>query len=220
MKTSVALAIALVACTVARTQETLKQDPVDLSHEPHHKLLFENAQVRAFSLELQPNEATLPHRHNNLYAYISLDTVTIANEVRGRTPVVIALDAGEVHTSRGGFTLAERNTSSQAAHLVVIEALKQDASPFATPMGGFRYHEAAFGELFQFPAMRGYAMTIAAGGHTEEHHEGYDRLVIAVTDLDLREDVAGQLSSELKLGAGEVTWLPRGISHVTTNIGK
>jgi hypothetical protein len=190
-----------------------------VSKEPHHKLLFENPQVRVFRLELQSGEGTLPHRHEHSYAYFSLNTVTIANEVRGRPPVVVELDAGEVHTSKGRFTLTERNKSREPSDLFVIEMLKADAADFATPVGGFHYHDAAFAELFQFPGMRGYSMVVAAGGRTEKHEEQYDRLLVAVSDLKFREDVAGEPSSEVLMKAGDIKWFPRGMNHSTTNTG-
>jgi hypothetical protein len=211
--------VAVLLCTVVTGQESPSAAVLDLSKEPHHTILFENSQVRAFRLELQPGEATLQHRHERPYAYLSLQSLTIANEVRGRPPAVVELEAGEVHTSKGRFTLAERNKSPEVADLIVIEALKADAGDFAAPMGGFRYHDAAFAELFQWPVMRAYSMVVAAGGRTERHEERYDRLVVAVSDLKLREDADEQPSSEIPMKAGEIKWFPRGMNHATTNTG-
>jgi len=214
------LIVALILSTALYGQDGAATAGLELSKEPHHKLLFENSEVRVFRIELQPGEATLPHRHERLYAYLSLHAVALSIEVRGRSPVAVELEGGEVHTSKGGFTLAERNKSPEAAALIVIEPVKAEARGFATPIGGFRYHDAAFAELFQFPVMRGYSMVVAAGGRTENHEERYDRLVLAISDLKLREDVAGQGSSEILMKAGDINWFPRGISHATTNIGK
>jgi quercetin dioxygenase-like cupin family protein len=218
MNPALPVIFALLAVAVAWAQGR-SIAPVDISDEPHHTVLVENSAIRVFRLRLQPGEATVPHRHKNLYAYLSLRSVTIANEVTGRSPVIVNLDSGEVHTSKGGFTLAERNKSPEPADLLVIEALKTDGVGFTTPIGGFRFHDAAFGELFQFPVVRAYTMTIAADGRTEKHEENYDRLVIAISDLKLREDAAGQPSSELQMKAGEVKWFPRGVTHATTNLG-
>jgi hypothetical protein len=124
-----------------------------------------------------------------------------------------------VHTSKGGFTLSERNRSPGPADLFVIEALEANGSTFGTPMGGFRFHDAVFGELFEFPLMRAYTMTIAAGGRTENRDERYDRLVVAVSDVKLREEVTGHPSSEILMKAGDIKWFARGISHATTNTG-
>ena len=124
-----------------------------------------------------------------------------------------------MQTSKGGFTLSERNKSSDPADVLLIEALKSDGAGFAVPIGRFRFHDAAFGSLFDFPVMRGYTMTLAAGGRTEKHGEDYDRMVIAVSDLDLGEDIAGQGSSESRMKAGDVKWFNRGVTHATTNRG-
>lgn len=219
MKIAVLAILTLLLCTATRAQQG-DAVPVDLASEPHHKVLFENSQVRVFRLVLQPGEATAPDRHKRLYAYLSLRPVTIANEVRGRPPAIVMVEGGELHTSKGGFTLAERNKSSEPADLLVVEALRSDTAGFSTPIGGFRFHDAAFGELFDSPVMRGYLMTIAEGGRTEKHNEHYDRLLIAISDLRLSEDIVGQSASEFQMKAGDVKWFPRGASHATTNTGK
>ena len=209
---------AAAACAAVLAQQP-EPTAVEIADEPHHTLVLRNEQVRVFRLRLQPGEVTLPHRHAVFYAFLSLRPAVIGNEVRGRQPVVTHAEAGELHTSKGGFTLAERNNSSEPADLLVVEALNADARVFSTPMGGFRYHDAAFGELFNATATRGYTMRIAAGGRIEKHDENYDRLLIAVTDLNLREDVAGQPPSGLAMKAGEVRWIPRGQVHATMNVG-
>jgi hypothetical protein len=216
MKVAVSVVGLLLVC-VAVGQEGPAAS-VDIVDEPHHVVLFENSMVRVFHLMLPPGEATKLHRHKNLYAYLSLYPITIAAEVQGRRPVIVNLEADEVHTSKGGFIVAERNKSLAAAELLVIEALKSDGAGFPAPIG-FRVHHAAYGELFEFPVMRGYTMIIAAGGRIEKHDENYDRLVVAVSDLKLREESVGQPSSELQMNAGDVAWLTRGVSHATTNMG-
>lgn len=218
MKIFASVISTLLLCTAVQAQKNAAA-PVDIADEPHHKVLFENSQVAVFRLALQPGEATVPHRHKRFYAYLSLRPVTIANEVRGRPPVVVNVEGGELHTSKSGFTLVERNKSSEPADLLVVEALKSDGTGFATPIGGFRFHDAAFGALFDSTVMRGYSMTIASGGRTEKHDENYDRLVIAVSELKFREDVDGEPSSEFQMNAGDVKWFPRGTSHATTNTG-
>jgi len=86
-------------------------------------------------------------------------------------------------------------------------------------MKSFHFHEAAFGELFETSAARGYLMTVAAGGRIEEHTESYDRLLVAVSDVKLRETSAGQDASELVMKAGDVRWAVRGSIHAVTNAG-
>ena len=208
----------LLALIPAHAQEVLAKI-FELADEPHHTLLLQNDEVRVFHLKLKPGESTLQHRHNRYYVYLSLGPVTISNEVHGRQPVITRLEAGELHTSKGGFILAERNNSSEPAELLVIEAIKTSSEGFAIPMGGFRFHEAAFGELFDATVMRGYSMVVAVGGRTEKHTENYDRLLVATSDLHLRDTEDGHTPSEFQMKAGEIRWVPRGMIHSLTNVG-
>jgi quercetin dioxygenase-like cupin family protein len=219
MKAAAIIAIAtLFPFVLAKAQESPGK-AIEIADEPHHSLLLQNDKVRVFHLKLQPGEATLRHRHSRYYVYLSLRPMTIANEVQGRQPVITRLEAGELHTSKGGFILAERNNSPEPADLFVIEATKASSEGFATPMGGFRFHDTAFGELFDAPVMRGYSMVVAVGGRTEQHTENYDRLLVAISDLNFRETVDGRAPAEFQLKAGDMRWVPRGMTHAITNIG-
>ena len=219
MKVSVLFFAATLICPDVWCQEGAPT-VVEIVDEPHHTLLLENEAVRVFRLNLQQKEVTLPHRHQTFYAFLSLRPVTIGNEVRGREPVFTELKAGELHTSKGGFTVAERNISSGPAELIVIESIKpDDGKGFSKPMGGFQLHSAAIGLLFESSVLRGYNMAIAAGGRVGTRLEEYDRLLIALSDLSLREELEGQSPSDVQMKAGEVRWVARGMTHATTNVG-
>jgi hypothetical protein len=87
-------------------------------------------------------------------------------------------------------------------------------------MGDFRYHNAAVGKLFESQAMRGYSGMLFPGGQTDPYKENYDRLFIAVTDLNLRDTEVGGSQSNLEMKAGEIRLLPRGLTHAVTNLGE
>lgn len=213
-----ASALFLVSASIQAQEGSVRAN--EITNEPHHVLLFQNSAVRVFQLNLRPNEVTLPHRHEKFYAYLSLHPVTIGNEVRGRQPVLTQLDPGELHTSKGGFTVAERNNSSEPTEMLVIEAIKVEHGSFDTPMLGFRYHNAAFSELFESPAMRGYSMMLFPGGQVDSHAENYDRLLIAITDLKLRDTSDEGSPSNFEMKAGDIHWFPRGGTHTVTNLAE
>jgi hypothetical protein len=207
-------------CTLALAQQPLRE-PAHLASEPHHQLLLENTFVRVYRLTLQPGEATLPHRHEQPYVFVSLERGKVANEVRGRQPIVSELGAGELRTSKGGFALAERNVGQQLLNLIVVEQVKKaDAGAFEEPMIGFRYHDAAFGPLFEAPMMRGYDAIIASQGRTEKHLDKYDRLLIALSNIELTDQIEGTEKSNISQKVGGVVWLPSGAEHSTVNIGE
>ena len=207
-------------CALALAQQPPTKS-ADLAGEPHHQLLLENEFVRVYKLTLQPGEATLSHRHERFYVFVSLELGKVAIEVRGREPIVSELAAGELRISKGGFTLAERNVGQQSLNLIIVEQMKrEETGNFEEPMVGFRFHDAAFGPLFEAPMMRGYDAVIASQGRTENHLDRYDRLLIALSDIELTDQVEGVGKLNISQKAGGVVWLPGGAKHATTNSGE
>ena len=218
MKTSPATVGAVLFVVMSAWAQDAPPTEVKIGNEPHHALSFENDQVRVFHVKLEPNEATLPHRHESTYAYLSLRPITISHEVRGRQPVLTELEAGEFHTSKGGFTVAERNNSLEQADLIVVEPRKTESPGFVTPMGGIHYHNGGYADLFEAQAMRGYSLKFFPGGKTDLYTESYDRLILALTDLRLRDTFADGTQSVLEMKAGETVWMPRGRTHSIENL--
>jgi quercetin dioxygenase-like cupin family protein len=219
MNLSNLLAISLLLYPVsARSQTEETTAPVSIEKEPHHSLVFENDQVQVFHLQLQPNEVTEVHRHASFYAYFSLRSVTISNEVKGHDPVITQLEPGELRTSKGGFNVAERNKSDDPADIFVIQSLKSDGDGFATPIA-IPMHDAGIITQYVGPTMRVYSVGIASGGQLEEHTEQYDSLVIALTETNIRETVPGSGPANWNMKAGDVRWIPRGTTHSETNLG-
>lgn len=190
----------------------------DLSSEKHHILLLENEQVRVYHLTLAPDEATSLHLHGHPYAYLGLQNARISNEGPGHKPIVIDVTTGDVHTSKGGFKLVERNVGSSSADLIVLERLG-DAATFSEPMADYKMHDAALGPIFEQPGMRAYMTRMAVAGRTEPHPELHDRLIVAVTDVQLADKAMGQGPVTLKLKSGEVKWFSKGENHTLSNTG-
>ena len=191
----------------------------DLSSEKHHILLLENEQVRVYHLTLAPNEATKLHLHNKPYAYLALQDARISNEAPGHKPTVVDVTTGDVHTSRGGFRLVERNVGSSSADIIVVEQLREEGT-FSDPMASYKVHDTALGALFEQAGMRAYITRMAAGGRTEPHAELHDRLIIAVTDVQLEEQATGEGSVTLKLKSGDVKWFSKAENYALSNAGE
>jgi hypothetical protein len=214
------LSFILLISVLAVCQTRAPGPSIELASEPHHTLLLQNSKVRVYRLKLKPHEATLPHWHRKFYAYLSLSPAVIGNEVRGRKPVMSHTDGDEVHISKGGFIVAERNESSETVELLVVEPLSATAGTFDSPVKSIDYHDAVLGELFDTPVVRGYEMRIAAGGNTSLNEKDCDRLLIAISDLELQDEFTDKLLAVVSMAVGEIHWIPRGVTHVITNIGQ
>jgi len=218
MKSDVLFVATLLLCPIFVKSQTGETAPIAIDKEPHHSLAFENDCVRVFHLQLQPNEATKTHRHSTFYAYFSLQSATISNEVVGHAPVITQLEPGELHTSNGGFNVAERNKSNQQADIFVVQPLKSDGNGFPTPLA-MHVHDVMIAEQYAGSNMRVYLMGIASGGRIEEHTEAYDSLVIALADSNIREVVPGRGPNNWSMKAGETRWIQRGTTHSEINMG-
>ena len=209
------------ALTFAAFGQTPVTPATTVDSEPHHKLLLQNDKVRVYRLELAKNKATSPHRHAAPYVFIALTPATIANEVHGRASVVSTLEYGELRSSKGGFTVAERNAGSEPLSLIVVEMAgevnRKDAFP--SPEADFRMRNAAVGHLFETNDWRGYEMDIASEGTIGSHNEDNDRLIVAISEVHLRNDVEGKGSTRFDLAAGEVAWVAGKESVSSVNLG-
>jgi hypothetical protein len=182
--------------------------------------VLEKPSFKVFRLELNAGQATLPHRHGHFYVFISIGSNRVSNEVNGRPAKVAELSDGELRTSKGGFTLAERNAGDAPLQLLVVEVVDStNGSKFATPMADFRFHDGAVGPLFESDVVRGYEVTLASQGRTEKHEEKYDRLLVALSELQLRNDVEGKGVVPIERKLGNVLWLQGNVTESLTNSG-
>lgn len=177
--------------------------------------------MKVLHLHLAPGEATERHQHTRPYIFVSLVPGKISNEVRGRTPKTSELEYGELRSSKGGFALAERNGGYAPLDLVVVELQKEvaPASQFTSEEADFKYHNVIVGHLLDGQGWRAYEINIASEGYTEKHLELYNRLMIAVSEVNLQMDVAAKGKSLLQLQPGDVRWFEGGDTVSSVNKG-
>ena len=201
----------------------LAQPPVSevaIDAEPHHHLVLENAQVRAFRVEVAPHDATLMHRHQRDYFFVNLGPAEVENDVAGKPPVTLKLQDGETRFSTGGFAHIAKTLGDTPFRNVTIELLQ----PGTTAAGGGDEKPREFPggtvtPVFVKDGVRVSDVRLKAGGTIPRHHHDGPHLVVAVTDLTLRSEVEGQAATSRTLKSGEVAWIPGGITHTVTNTG-
>ena len=198
--------------------------PVAITAEPSHHLYLENDQVRVFQVEAAPHAATLVHQHDYDYVFVSLGASDLRNEVVGRVPAELKLEDGEVHFSKGGFAHKIINLSDQPFRNVTIELLRPQgaATPSAQPPS--RYcnpgsQTACVTERYLFCTEEVCAsdVTMGPGAATMLHTHSTDHMVVAVTDLDIRDQIEGKPAEERTMKPGETAYVPAGITHRLVN---
>lgn len=203
---------------------------VAITAELHHHLIFANAHVRVFSVDVPPHSATLMHRHAHDYFYIVLGATDVSNEVAGRPAVELKLADGEVRFSPGPFAHLMR-TSDQAFRNVTVELLED---------GKLRHSTAKWDEergldilqggtkevLFVKDGVRASEFELQLGGAVPSEPRARPLLLVAVNDLDVfQQDPRTHgppepMPSPKHFRSGETEWLPLGFRQPVVNAGK
>jgi len=201
------------------------QTEVEITSEPAHHQIFENALVKVFKVEIPPHSATLLHRHRHDYFFVALAPATISSEIPGRPPAILKIQQGEVHFAEGNFAHVAENLGDQSFPHVTIELLK-DAEIHKAPPPKWDEDRALHVHmkgtqdvLFVKDGVRVSDFQLQPGGMVHNQHHPGPRLIVAVSDIDIRSSGSGK-STPIQLKSGEVKWLKGGTTDMLMNSGK
>jgi quercetin dioxygenase-like cupin family protein len=223
MKSRLIFPALLLVAIVLNAQNTTE---VEITAEPHHHLALENAYVRVFKVEVAPHDATLMHTHHHDYIFVTLGSTEVSNDVKGKAPVELKLQDGEVRFVPGNFSHIARNLADTPFRNVTIELLQDEAARKTPPpawdedRGLHVFTGGTQDIMFVKDGVRVSEIDLQPGATIPSHHHSGPHLVVAVTDLDIRSDVEGKGPMPGHLKSGEVKWLPGGYTHTLTNTGK
>ena len=94
---------------------------VAITAEPHHHLILENPYVRVFHVEIISPDATLLHRHNLPYAYMSIGKAEFTNAVEGKPDIRVSMADGQLGYSNGGFSHIIRTEDDTPFYNITVE---------------------------------------------------------------------------------------------------
>jgi AraC-like ligand binding domain len=120
---------ATASCAALWNVQTPEPRTVSVINEPHHRLLFENSYVRVFRENLDGREATLLHRHDRPYVYVTLGPADFINAEPDKPDVHVMMSTGQVAYSRGGFSHIVRTNGGSRLEDITIELLKTQSEP-------------------------------------------------------------------------------------------
>jgi hypothetical protein len=98
---------------------------VPLTGENHHHLVYSSTRVRAFDVEIFPNDTTLVHQHDADYIWVGLGEAKIVNLPVGKPAVHLLSKDAALHFARGGFAHKAHNEGQTAYRNVTIELLQK-----------------------------------------------------------------------------------------------
>jgi len=221
MKSLFALSISLLIAITAAAPPA----EVEITSEPSHHLALQNDYVRVFQVEVAPHAATLLHRHRHDYIFVTLGAASVSNEVAGKPPVILKLQDGEARAVDGNFAHIARNLADTPFRNVTIELL-QDDKAHATPPAKWDddrslqvLHGGTQQILFVKDGVRVSETELQIAGSVPKHHHTHPHLIIAVSDLIIRNDDAAKGVSNVEMKSGDVKWIEAGVTHSLTNVG-
>jgi len=199
---------------------------VEITAEPGHHRAIENQYVRVFQVEVPPHASTLLHRHRHDYVFVTLGACEVENDVVGKPPVTLKLQDGETEFTPGNFAHIAKNLSDQPFRNVTIELLQDATARKTSPPKwdeerGVQILEGGTKDiLFVKDGVRVTDVQLQPGAVMPSRHHFGPHLLVAVSDLEIRSDVAGQGPMPGHFKSGDTKWLPGGYTHTLTNTGK
>lgn len=218
----VAVGLGSVLSAQAPTRE------VEITAEPFHHLAFENQYVRVFQVEVPPKRSTLLHRHRHDYAFVTLGASEVRNEVESKPPVALKLADGEARRVDGNFAHVATNLASTPFRNLTIEILpagkrrayaRRNLKP-EWERGLEVLDRGTVHTLFVKDGLRATDVELPVGGELPRHTHTGPHLVVAITDLEVRNQANGKPALTVRKKAGEFEWLPAAVTHTVTNTGK
>lgn len=200
---------------------------VEVTSEPSHHLVFENAYLRVFDVSVAPKATTLVHRHNNDYVFVTLGDADITNAKVGAEPVKAALKDGDTRFTAGGFAHAAINNGDTPFRNITIEILKPTTGEHnctegcSMPVPCSAADKAAcpaVQQLFSSDQWTVNSVTLPAGATIPEHTHKTHHLVVPVTELHLKMKGQNKAETEVSAKVGQVTWVDP-VTHSLTNAG-
>jgi quercetin dioxygenase-like cupin family protein len=139
---------------------------------------------------------------------------------------MLKLADGQTEFTPGNFAHIAKNLADTPFRNVTIEFLQDEKARQSPPprwdeeRGVTAYHGGTRDILFVKDGVRVSEIGLQPGGVIPSHHHAGPHLMVAVSALDLRSDVAGKGFLPLQLKPGDIKWMPGNYDHMLTNTGK
>ncbi len=214
----------LLLCCLALVTAAPAQAPVPAEKEPFHREVFHNEHLEAVEVEIPPHETTQLHRHDHDYLAVSLTDSTVTSIAPGKEPAQEKRQSGQVwmgrrtaHQVRNDGDTPYRATSVELmARQGEVKPISRKPSHYCNPHS----KTACVTERYLFCTDRVCVSEVEMGPEavTIKHSHSTDHLVIAVSDLEMRDWIEGRPAAVMRnQKSGEVLFVDAGITHQLAN---
>ena len=219
MRTSRVVGLLLLATATLAQQ----QQPVEITSEPSHHLVFENEYVRVFDVTVAPKATTLVHRHGHDYLIVTLGDSDVINARVGEKPVPLHLNDGEVRYTAGNFAHASANESERPFHNITIELFKpssnvkqyphSEGDPVTTHAESVVMSDKWTAWLYLLPS------GLLPSGDRGKHRANAPQLFVAVSTLEFGLNGSHETKTAKRV-PGDIAWIPAGADYTAVPHGQ
>lgn len=201
------------------------QAPVPADQEPMHRLFFSNEHVHALRVEIPPQEASQLHRHDRDALVVWLVDSTFSSMEPGKPPQQFTRKRGEAQMTKAGLVHSVRNDGNAGFRTTVVEFMAPQGEIKQLTSKPSRYcnpnsKTACVTERYLFCTAKVCVSEVemGPGAVTMKHSHSTDHLVIAVSDLEMKDWIEGRPAAvERSQTGGEVLFVDAGITHQLAN---
>ena len=188
-----------------------QQQSVEITSEPSHHLVMENAYVRVFDVTVAPKASTLVHRHNKDYLFVTLGDSDVISARPGEKPAALLLKDGEIRYTPGKFAHAAINQSDKPFRNITIELLK----PATNVKTCVKCASAEWKISSDQWTMSVFAIPQAETVRLE--NQGAGTLLVAISDLEISHLWKLRTWRPRYFKPGNLAWPPAGANPVIKN---
>jgi hypothetical protein len=195
---------------------------VPIAQEPHHHLVFQNAFVNVYEIEVAPGYATLMHQHDYDNLFVVFGEADLTNAVAGENPTRLRLPDLGVHFAREPYAHLIANNGKLPFRNITVELLRtqgrvknvyssiDDALKDASPDDdGIRQ-----ALVLETDEMQVTAVAVPSGKAWASPKDGRDRLAVL---LDKISDGLLAREGNASFPAGMLVWLGADTDSNVTN---
>jgi len=214
----------LLLCCLALVSAAPAQVPVAAEQEAFHKLTFRNEYVEAVAVEIPPHQSTQLHRHAHDYLAVSLRDGTVTTTAPGKDPAQEKRQRGEAWMGKATDHVV-RNDGETPYRAVAVEfkAPQGEVKPVHDKTSRYcnaKSKTACVTERYLFCTAKVCVSEVkmGPGAVTMKHSHSTDHMVIAISDLDMKDWIEGRPAAVARSQkSGEVLFVDAGITHQLAN---
>ncbi len=190
-------------------------DPVPITEEPHHHLVFQNEYVRVFDVAVPNGDATLFHTHTNDYLFVAIGDAKLEEQVPDGHSSILNLKSNEVRFQKAPLTDRVINHSDVLSRNLTIEILKNpDAHVLESSMPKIRGHSV----VLENDRVRVERVILDAGQTTGMHTHVLQGLGVILSEATLEVSAPGRKTQKIQPKPNTVSWHDAN-THCLKNVG-